>query len=287
MFFLVSSASPAFAFTNAGSSDGCDDNTITWGFSNDYEDWTASEKTAFPAAMASLEGARDFDGTQPLALTEVADPGVSDVKVRLVELGGSTIGRASCSLSPYLHIDIGDRSAKVIWQTGRHEMMHLTGAYHGGRNDSKNGDNPATMSSCVSRADFRTDSLLDQDANAYLQYLHSSPGFRQLHANYGFEQGVRYWGSTFGTISYQNAYVAHGEGGARFDPTSTADNSYIYQTIRIWTGTAGDGQYRARMNARGPSGGLVTHAQAGLYRRALFTGSGEECQPEYPSACSI
>jgi hypothetical protein len=165
-------------------------------------------------------------------------------------------------------------SSQFYRQVGRHEMMHLAGAEHVGKDDSMDGDNPPAMATCILESDFNSTTQLSQDDAAYLTWLHSSRDNRQLHANFGFEQSSRYWGVTNGTLSMASSGGSTGPGYAKFKAAGSVANSYIFQTIRIWTGDD-DESYRSVLNAKaaGPTGNYTTRAQTALYRRTLSGGS--------------
>ena len=68
--------------------------------------------------------------------------------------------------------------AKFYWRMARHEMLHLAGMEHGGKDDSMNSDNPASMATCINHSTFRTVNNLDQDTAAYENWLHNAAGGR-------------------------------------------------------------------------------------------------------------
>jgi hypothetical protein len=145
-------------------------------------------------------------------------------------------------------------------------MMHLMGGEHGGNIDSKNGDNPPTMSTCISWTTFRTSNSLSQDDHAYLNWLHSSAADRNMHANWGWEQGTSFWGKTGGEFDYKTSGGSQGPGYVGWK--SPASSHYVYQTIALHTGDDNE-SYQAVTHAKSPSSDYKTVVNAALYRRNL------------------
>lgn len=260
--------SSANAYPNQGHS--CNDSSLRWGF-NSSSLWTTTKKNWVRATINTVDDALDYNGAK---LVTVSESGGISVGLRDVPLT-SQYGLAVCLIgSPYMWINSNATTAKFYYKVARHEMMHMAGAGHSGNQDSMNSDNPSTMSTCINQSTFRTVNSLDQDASAQLNWLHSRLANRQLHANIGFERGTRFWGASNGTISSVSSGGATGPGYAAFRASGSTSNSYIFQTIRLWTGSDTSKDFRAVLNARTPSSSVSSAARAAIYHRSLFYGSG-------------
>jgi len=157
-------------------------------------------------------------------------------------------------------------------------MLHLAGADHGGKDDSMNGDNPATMATCIDASTFKSNNFIEQDASAYLNWLHSSLANHQLNANVGFEQGTSFWGMVDGSVTAASSGGATGPGWADFLPTGTVADSYMFQTVRLWTGNDSSVSVRAVINAASPATVVTTHVNAAIAWKDLKqSSSGNGC----------
>lgn len=264
-------AAPANAYPQE--TNNCNDRTLHWGFSG--SGWTDSKKTWVRDGINQLDNALDYNGNRLISLTE--DGGIQ-VKIRNDVPLSEGAGSSECTLGASLWVNGQPNTSRFYWKVGRHEMFHLAGAEHAGDQDSMNGDNPPTMVTCIDQSNFRTVNGLSQDDSAYLNWLWSSLDYRQLHANIGFEQGSSYWGVANGSLSISSSGGATGPSYARFTASGDETNSYIYQTVRLWTGDDLN-EYRAKINARspGPAGSYTTYARTGLYRRTLTENGDNSC----------
>ncbi|HEY7704614.1 MAG TPA: hypothetical protein VID03_07275 [Acidimicrobiia bacterium] len=251
----------------------CNAQTIQWKFSTDGG-WTDAKKGWVRAAINTLDNELDYDGTGLVSITESTSSTATLVRILnqpMAEYGGS-----DCFATPQAWVNSNFSAAKFYYHVGRHEMFHLLGGSHSGLEDSRNGDNPATMATCIDWGNFSATNLLKQDDAAYLTWLHSSIADRQLHANIGFERGFTYWGQTNGTATVLGTGGATGPGNVSFLASGTELNSYIYQTVRLWTG-GDNASYRSRINVKSPSSTYTTKAMARLYRQTLAESGDNEC----------
>lgn len=292
----------ALAYPQHGNN--CNDNTIRWEFAGGG--WTSNKKRQVKNAFESLETALDHKGKR---LVQVSDAngqsraqGVVKVELRYHEgnenggldrEGGShgaldhedegldqPLGSSECNGGSSIWLN--DRKLTTnekLRKTARHEMFHLAGAEHGGKRDSFNGDNPPTMSTCLSpNADLPTTNKLAQDDAAYLNWLHNSLPNRQLHANIGFEQGASFWGKKKAELRSYSTEGSSGPGHVGIVSTANSSrDSYIFQTVRLWTGDD-DVSYRARINVKKPVERYRSYASAALYYRAVNADGTDKCK---------
>ena len=247
----------------------CNDRTLDWYFSSSSL-WTTTKKSQVRAAIKTLDDELSYNGTKLITQQEGGGVGVK-VKIK-DEPDTSMWGSAECNGNPSFWVNSNYSAASFYYHVGRHEMFHLAGAEHAGKNDSRNGDNPTTMATCISPSTFRTTNSITQDDAAYMNWLHNTLSNRQLHANIGFERGTTYWGKSNGTWSYQTSGGATGPGHVAFFASGSAYSSYIYQTVRLWTGDDNE-SVRAKINAKKPLSSYTTQARAALYKRTLTEGS--------------
>lgn len=270
----------ANAMTNA--TDGCNDDTISWQFSSS-SNWTTQRKDWVRSAFNSIETALDYDGSKLVELTETGIPTSAVVVVTLNSSGATNLGVAYCNLyypTMNLNLDYADEGAPFFYQVARHEMLHMVGLDHAGADDSvPTGDGMATMSTCTSVSAFRSTSVLDRDSEVGVNWMHSSLSNRQVTANLGFEDEINDWGGTNGTLVASTVDSFDGSGNASFLADGTSADSYIKQTVRIWTGNDSDVEFRAYMRARVPAD-LTNNVRAALYRRGMNESGDNVC--EYP-----
>jgi hypothetical protein len=256
----------------------CPDRLQLWWRIADGDDplWTAGgvdRRVWTRAAINTVDDALDHDGARLVQLTE-GRGGLDNTTVNVYitdQLPPGTYGVARCPVGPYWEIELNynpDSSYRKrrFWKVARHEMLHLVGAHHGGDIDSQNGDNPATMSTCIDESTFPTVNRLTQDDHAYENWLKSSLPNRQLHANVGFEQGTSFLGRTAGTFTYKTSGGATGPGYLAWQ--SPDSHQYLYQTVALHTGDD-DESYRAVANARSPGNDYKTVVNVGLWRRNI------------------
>lgn len=265
-----SSAAPAYP----QDPNNCNDSSIMWRFETN-SGWTKNGVDRRPwvrAAINTLDDARDYNGSPLVSVTEHASIGV---EVQVKDKPMNQYGSAECVSGASFWVNGNYTSSKFYWHVARHEMMHLMGAEHGGNIDSKNGDNPPTMMTCKDWSTFRSVNTLAQDDAAYLNWLHSGRDYRQLHANYGWEQGTSYWGKTAGALSYKSSGGSLGPGYAAWQaPTG---NDYLYQTVAVHTGDDNE-SYRAITAAKSLSPDYKTAVRPALYRRNIAHQSSNSCE---------
>ncbi|MEZ5176672.1 MAG: hypothetical protein R2823_10815 [Acidimicrobiia bacterium] len=268
-------AEPANAYPQE--TNNCNDRTLHWEFQTNSL-WTAGgvdRRTWVRAAINTLNDEKSYDGSTLVTVTE--DGGI-DVQIR--DEPASSYGSSECSGGASFWVNSNYSSSKFYYKVGRHEMFHLAGAEHGGDEDSMNSDNPPTMSTCISWTTFRTTNSLDQDSAAYENWLHNGASGRQLHANMGFERNTTYWGKVNGTWSVVTTGGVSGpKNVAFFASGSSYASSYIYQTIRLWTGDDNE-SYRSRAYVREPISSYSTLAQSKIFRRNMTESGDNGCS--YP-----
>lgn len=268
---LISTLGPSRAEALVNDGSGCNDSTITWHFDNNPYPWTSEKRTWVRAAINSIETALDYDGSKLVDIVETADSGIA---VRLDDAAlSSGYGLAVCPLAgAYMWLSRHATTATFQYKVARHEMMHLIGADHSGRGDSFDGaEDPSTMSTCVTASQFNPANVLDRDAETDLNFHHSSLSYSQLTANIGFEDGTSAWGGTNGGLIANSSGGAVGPKHVAFAAEGTSSNSYIRQTVRVWTGDDNDVKIRAVVSAR-TNASVETNARAAVYRIGMFEG---------------
>lgn len=275
---LVSFAAPTSA--NALINDGwhCSDSTITWHFSDSPITWPASKKTLVSDAINTIDDALDYDGSKIVTLSKTTSSGIpvqlndSDLEVRY--------GEANCvwPFGIYMWLSRHATADKFYYKVARHEMMNLVGAQHAGRADSlASGENPTTMSTCINWSAFLGENELDRDAEVQLNWHHSSLPGKQVSANIGFENGVTSWGGTNGSLTSGATGGEVGPKHAVFSANGTSADSFVRQTVRLWTGDDGGVELRAYINARSPGSSVDTKVKASLWRKYMSQGSDGPC----------
>lgn len=255
----------------------CIDSTITWHFETDPL-WTADgvdRRVWVRAALNELDDPRDWDGGDLIEVEE----GTGGVEVQIQYDPGGHLGSSECEFLGGTTMWVNSTSVdpKFYWQVARHEMFHLAGAEHAGKNDSRNNDNPPTMATCIAISTFRTMNKMAQDDRAYLNWLHSDLDYRQLHMNIGFSSDVGYWGATNGVMAWQSSGGSTGPGNVSFFATEDFNSSYMYQTTRLWTGDDNTA-YRARMAVKKAAASYTnTYAKVAVYNRDLNEFSDSDC----------
>jgi len=74
-----------------------------------------------------------------------------------------------------------------------------------------------------------------------------------------------------GSITEKSSGGATGPGYVKFFASSTADNSWIFQTARLWNGYH-SGKVRAVLNAKAPDTGITSKARATVFHRYMADG---------------
>lgn len=249
----------------------CNDSSMTWKFRGSL--WNQQKKGWARSAINRIDDPLSYNGTKLVTVTEQS--GSVDVLVKARNRDLNSFGGAECNGQATIWVNSQYTDPKFYWKVTRHEMMHLAGAEHAGNEDSMNGDNIPTMATCVGVSSFRTVNEMSQDDAAYLNWLHNALDNRQLHANMGFEQGFSYWGKINGTATIVNSGGATGPGHVSFLASGTVNSSYIYQTVRLWTGDDNE-SYRAKINAKTSNSGPFSTGQVrtAMYRKTMTENSG-------------
>ena len=266
----VGQASRADAFINDGWH--CSDSTIEWHFDNSPYTWPSDKKSWVREAINSIEIALDSDGSKLVNIVETTNSGIP---VRLNDTAREIrYGEANClPTATYIWITRHASTRTFHMKVARHEMMHLIGAQHAGRGDSYDGaEDPTTMSTCVDAPDFNPNNVLDRDAQVALNWHHSSLPDRQATANIGFEQGIYAWGAANGTVSSVLSGGATGPKHAAFSAAGTSSDSYVRQTVRMWTGDDGYVDVRASLVAR-TLANVETNVRAAIYSMEMKDGT--------------
>lgn len=237
--------SPAAAFPQALNN--CNDRTIDWYFSDDWGTRPTARGWA-EAAIGLWNQPLDFNGSQLVEVVHDQDNpgGVQNVEVDL-EFHETTYGSSECDLGARIWINSRWAGIKsFVWKVSKHEMGHLIGAEHTGAKDSYGNvpggtasDNAPIMSTCIDRSNFSdTHNIFSQDDYAYLNWQHSATTNRQATANWGFEQGTRFWGlknlSATGNDKLEHV-TSGGATGPGYIRHKNIDGSVIFQTVNIAT----------------------------------------------------
>lgn len=251
----------------------CSNPTIRWEFRT-VPAGSGAKQGWIRAAINTIDDELNYTGAK---LVTVSESTPVNTRVDILNEPANVYGESQCILGPSMWVNSNYSAASFYYKVGRHEMLHLAGMSHGGRDDSRNGDNPATMSTCISASTFSASNILTQDDAGYMNWLYNSIADRQLHANVGYERGMTYWGVTNGSASFVTTGGATGPGHISFAATGTEWSSYVYQTIRLWTGVT-NASYRSRINVRESAAANATSAMARLYRQTLQESGDNSCQ---------
>ena len=216
------------AWAHSQATNNCNDDTLNWKFTTSSL-WTTSKKTWVREAINKLNNALDYDGTTLVTPTE-SSSGNIEVDIRDEPIG--QLGESGCTgvFAPFIWVNSNYSSASFYYKVGRHEMLHLAGGEHGGEKDSFDGVSVATMSTCLSPSIFPTENKLEQDSQAYENWLWSSLSTFQLNANIGFEQGFNFWGKDAGAGTSVERSSGGATGPGFIAWTSNSLNPNIYQT---------------------------------------------------------
>jgi len=250
----------------------CNDANMQWLFQTNSL-WTAGgvdRRTWVRAAINTLDNALDYDGSKLVTVTELN----TNVDVQIKDKPMNEYGSSECVVGASFWVNSNYSTSRFYYQVGRHEMMHLAGGEHGGNDDSFNGDDPPTMATCIDDSTFRSTNALAQDDAAYLNWLHSSRDDRQLHANWGWEQGTSFWGRTGGTFDYKTSGGSLGPGYVGW--LSPNSSNYVYQTVAVHTGDDNE-SYQAVTAAKSSSSDYKTVANPALYRRTISHNGDNSC----------
>ena len=166
-----------------------------------------------------------------------------------------------------------------FYKVAKHEMFHLGGADHGGKNDHPN-LSPTTMSTCVNYSQFRHDNKITKDDDAYMNYLRGPLLGRELTANPGFENanGDLYWLTQNGTKSVVSSGGQVGPTHLAFTATGTAWTSYVHQSTRVWhNSNPPQSTYGAAADVKKVVSTYTTYARVALYRKAMNDSGNNGC----------
>jgi hypothetical protein len=250
----------------------CNATSLSWSFVG--SGWTDAKRTAVRAGINGLTTALDADGSHLISVPELSSGGNVSVSLKDVTTQDG-YGESECVGNRSLWINSNSTSTTFFKQVARHEMMHLLGAEHSGAKDSMSGDNPPAMTTCVGSASFSASESLSQDDTAYLNWLHGTEAaYHALHANVGFEQGIRFWGVSGGQASTLSSGGSAGPKNVKLAPVTTSSNPYLFQTVRLWTGPKGSATVRASVRVKGPgsTSSYSTKATVSLYRKRVTDG---------------
>jgi hypothetical protein len=274
MALSVVATPPVHAYPQEQNS--CTDPSLHWNFQPNSL-WTQSKQDWMTEGFGKLDGALDYDGTKLITVTQ--DSGIS---VQIQDKLPGNYGGSECAWpTTSLWVNSNYSSQTFYHNVAKHEMFHLGGANHGGAQDSFDGVNLATMSTCRDWTEY-DDNVFEQDAHALENWLWSSLEYRQQNANLGFEQGTRFWGKTGGIEwTEHNSGGATGPGYIGWHAHDIYD--YIYQTVRIENGNDTEFDYRAKANARASSPNFdQTRARVQLFRRNVDFPQ----DPQNPNTCN-
>lgn len=270
-------ASPASAYPEA--TNNCSDATMTFRF---VGSWSETNRDRVRSGILLWNFVRREDGLPIVAISETT--GTPDVELKLANLPSGTYATAECSLGASISFDAaeinGDPSDDArSWRTvARHEIGHLAGLEHSGHQDSRNGDNRPTMSTCGTRQDQKFDGL-SQDDQAYLNWVRRG---QTSHANVGFEEGLSFWGKSSpddGLISESTGGTS-GPGVARFKAASVSGlTNYVFQTVDMNNASTPD-FVTGLMNHRKISTDHGGNARVAVFSRRLNHSGSSNCS--YP-----
>ncbi len=202
--------------------------------------------------------------------------------MRLDALDDGQYGYADCDdQHPALVLNVDYATAgggPYFYKVVRHELLHLLGASHTGKDDSAaTADNPVTMATCVSYGNFTGATAIDRDSEIYLNWAYSALSNRQLKSNIGYENGLADWGASNGTVSNAATGGIYDSAYASYYPTGTSADSFLRQSMRLWTGNDSSVEFRAVINARSPSSATTTRVRAALWTRLLSESGNNGC----------
>lgn len=242
----------------------CNDSSFNMHFTNDPL-WTETKKFSVLEGIVQLNYETDH-ADQPLVDIEVGDAaGGNEIQIK-DRTPSSGYGSSECQFGATIWVNSNFNEREFYWKVGRHEAFHLAGAEHGGRYDSWDGLAPTTMTTKLNfrndanEMQFRPDVNLIRDDRAHLNWLHNNLPYRQIVANFGFNDGGRHYNvlNGAGTVRVFNNGGANSPrhlGIMMNAPSGVLPG--LMQTTRLWTGD-GDESYRLRGNFRGSEPGSQT-----------------------------
>lgn len=269
----------------------CNDNNISyslWNSGKTYSvPWYTWQVARMNETFGELSQHKGQNGQRLLTLTNKGLNQSAEVKVYLLDTPSSTYGSSNCAPLAQATMWVNDNWAwdqKFLWKTGAHEMLHLGGAEHGGRYDSWYGlspqwQTPTRTSTCTNQSLNYNSASASFDDIAYLNWLHGSPGNRQLMADSGFETGIDPAWIFYNGLSH----FFHGPGSyegsrhVRINPTMnshvTSASHFVQQNVTLLNGDDNE-QYRGTVRMREHIGSYVSSGVVeAWYRTVTFDGN--------------
>ncbi|HEX8004776.1 MAG TPA: hypothetical protein VF519_18975 [Mycobacteriales bacterium] len=233
---VLAAPQPAQAYPQEQLSDTCFSTYQTFTFDVSWQSYPNARQWA-REAMALWEGPRDYDGS---AFAVINESVAGSVTVKVHDFTGddaSLLGKAICNSSTSTHSTIlisrailGDEYK--VRTTSAHEMGHLIGLGHSGEDQAVEDRRPI-MSACGTKP-FSSGRMLSSDDEAYLNWVFSTAPYRQLQANYGFEQGTRRWNVSGGV--WEVVPTGGAGGPQRIRHRTASASTYLQQRVRVATG---------------------------------------------------
>lgn len=238
--------------------------SMTYWFDSTWNSYTTAKGWARDA-IEEWDTAIDYDGAKLMPLSEVSSGG--DIQISVLNIDGPA--EMHCPglddqdrriiLDPSIMTD-----QEFVWMASRHEMGHHLGLFHTG-DDASGSTDVATMSTCSESA-LPSNNALTKDDYAYMMYVHSDAGYYQMQANYGFEQGLDYWGYSGGVLEHQTTGGAGGPQRLRHKTVTSA--SYVHQYFNFAVGNDNE-EYRSVAQYKVDASNYTGHLTATLYRKQL------------------
>jgi len=194
--------------------------------------WGESPRETATMAFTRWNQWRNRDGTQVASVTAGPQPGAQVVNVLWSDRPGndpSAGGYFSCaSKEIQLNNELRRQLVTHFIHTAVHEMGHALGLRHTGEDD--NLDRSTTDAPEMSTCSSQFSDLTNDDAAALTQF-HAIGANKTFTANYGFENGLAFFGASGAAPTLATGSTSGGAYHAQVSPNSSSDN--VHQSVSV------------------------------------------------------